>query len=89
MDVYSYPISFGQVPVLVIFVLKCLLLKNFDLFFFRSACLYWSKQATNILKTIKILHLMVQFHNAPSNFVNLASRETGTGYQIKIRNEIL
>ena len=25
------------------------------------------------LKTIKILLLMVQFHNAPSNFVNLAS----------------
>ena len=29
--VYSYPTSFGQVPVLVIFVLKCLLLKNFNL----------------------------------------------------------
>ena len=24
---------------------------------------------------------MVQFHNAPSNFVNLASGETGIGYQ--------
>ena len=31
----------------------------------------------NILKTIKILLLMVQFHNAPSNFANLASGETG------------
>ena len=28
---YSYPTSFGQVPVLVIFVLKCSLLKNFNL----------------------------------------------------------
>ena len=27
----SYPTSFGQVPVLVIFVLKCLLFKNFYL----------------------------------------------------------
>ena len=24
---------------------------------------------------------MVQFHNAPSNFANLASEETGIGYQ--------
>ena len=40
---------------------------------FRSACLFWSKQATNILKTTKILLLMVQFHNTPSNFANLAS----------------
>ena len=40
---------------------------------FRNACLFWSKQATHILKTIKILLLMVQFHNAPSNFENLAS----------------
>ena len=28
---YSYPTSFGQVPVLVISFLKCSLLKNFDL----------------------------------------------------------
>ena len=28
---YSYPISFGQVPVLVIFVLKYSLLRNFEL----------------------------------------------------------
>ena len=28
---YSYPTSFGQVPVLVIFVLKCSLLENFNL----------------------------------------------------------
>ena len=38
------------------------------------------EQATNILKTIKILLLMVQFHNAPSNFANVASRETGISY---------
>ena len=44
-------------PVLVIFVLKCLLLKNFNLL---EVC----KQATltNILKTIKILLLLVLFH---------------------------
>ena len=35
--------------------------------------LIWSKQATNILKIIKILLLMAQFINAPSNFANLAS----------------
>ena len=34
---------------------------------FRNDCLFCSKQATNILKTIKFLLLMVQFHNAPSN----------------------
>ena len=28
----------------------------------RSVCLFWSKQATNILKTINILLLMTQFH---------------------------
>ena len=28
---YSYPTNIGQVPVLVIFVLKCSLLKNFNL----------------------------------------------------------
>ena len=50
-------------------------------YIFRSACLFWSKQATNILKIIKILLLMVQFHNAPSNFAKVASWETGIGYQ--------
>ena len=78
----SYPTSFGQVPVLVIFVLKCSLLKHSNLFYIlRNACLFWSKQATNILKTLKILLLMVQFHSAPSKFANLASGETGIGYQ--------
>ena len=60
-----------QVPVLVMFVLKCSLLKNFNLLL----------QATNILKTIKILLLMVQFHNTPTHFAKLASGETGIGYQ--------
>ena len=51
---YSNPNSFGQVPVLVIFVLKCLLLKNFNLLLhLNNICLFWSKQATNILKPIK------------------------------------
>ena len=82
VDGYSYLTSFGQVPVLVMFVLKCSLLKNFHLLLhLRSACLFWSKQATNILKTIKILFLLVPFHNAPSNFANLASWETGIGCQ--------
>ena len=30
-SIYSRPIGFGQMPVLVIFVLKCSLLKDFDL----------------------------------------------------------
>ena len=82
LNLYSYPTNFGQEPVLVIFVLKCSLLQNFHLFYIvRSACLFWSKQATNILKIIKILFLMVLFHNAPSNFTNLASGKTGIGYQ--------
>ena len=38
---------------------------------FRSAYLFWSKQATYILKTFKILLLLVQFHNAPSKFCKL------------------
>ena len=59
---------------------RCLIILIYC-YIFRSACLFWSKQATNILKTIKHFLLMVQFHNAPSNFVNLTSRETGIGYQ--------
>ena len=39
VQLYSYPTSFGQVPVLVIFVLKCLLLKNFNLFLHLKKCL--------------------------------------------------
>ena len=39
-----------------------------------SACLFWNKQATHILKTIKILLLMVQFHNG-----TLKSCELGLG----------
>ena len=42
-------------------------------YIFRSVCLFWSKQAKTILKNIKILLLIAQFHNAPSNFANLAS----------------
>ena len=42
-------------------------------YIFRSVCLFWSKQAKNILKNIKILLLIAQFHNAPPNFANLAS----------------
>ena len=38
-------------------------------------------QATNTLKTIKILLLIVQFHNVPSNLANLDLGETGIGYQ--------
>ena len=81
-NLYSYPTSFDQVPVLVIFVLKCSLLKNLIYcYIFRSACLFWSKQATNILKTIRILLLVVQYHNAPSNFANSALGETAMDYQ--------
>ena len=47
----------------------------------RSVRLFWSKQATNILKTIKMILLMLQFHNAPSNFANFATGEAGIGYQ--------
>ena len=36
---YSYPTSFGKVPVLVIFVLKCLLLKTFNLLLHLKKCL--------------------------------------------------
>ena len=60
-------------PVLVIFVLKCSLPKNCNFcYIFRRACLFWSKQATNILINIKLLLLMVQFYNAPS-YANVAS----------------
>ena len=33
-----------------------------------------------ILKIFNILLLMAQFHNAPSNFADFASGETGIGY---------
>ena len=36
---YSYPTSFGQVPVLVIFVLKCSLLKSYNLLLHLKKCL--------------------------------------------------
>ena len=35
----------------------------------------------NKQQTIKIFLVMEQFHNAPSNFANLASGETDIGYQ--------
>ena len=44
---------------------------------FLEVPLFWSKQATNSLKTIKSFLLLVQFHNVPSNFANLAAGETG------------
>ena len=49
---------------------------RFSVALFRSVCLFWSKQATNILKNIKILLLMVQLHNATSEFTHLASGDT-------------
>ena len=38
---------------------------------FRSAYLFWNKQATNVLKAINILLLMVQFHNDTLKFCEL------------------
>ena len=49
-------------------------------YIFICVCLFWSKQATNILKAINFFLLMAQFYNAPSNLANLTSGETGTGY---------
>ena len=68
--------------VLVIFCLKCSLRKDFDLLLiFRNVCPFWTNHVTNFLKNVYILLLMIQFNNALSNFVNLASEETGIGYQ--------
>ena len=36
---------------------------------------------TDIWENLYILLLMTHFHNAPSNFVNLALGETGTDYR--------
>ena len=43
-------------------------------YIFGSACLFWNKQATNILKPIKILLLMVPFHNGTLKFCELGLR---------------
>ena len=70
--IYSYPTSFGQVPVLVIIALKCSLLNNFIVTSLEGPA-YSGVSNKYFLKTIKILLLMVQCYNAPPNFAKLAS----------------
>ena len=78
------PWKYGNAKIshYMVFVLNICCLRIFIYcYIFRIACLFWNKQATNILKTVKILLLMVQFHNGTLKFCKLGLGGDRLGYQ--------